>query len=169
MNATPRTAVIALALCLLVKASLCLAAEEEAKSTGLPLPRFASLRSGEVNMRSGPGFRYPIRWVYKRRGLPVEILAEYDFWRRVRDSEGAEGWIHKNELTGKRAGIVTGTARALRDAPQDSAALVAHVEEGVTGQVVSCALDWCKLKFEDAKGYLRKTDFWGAYPSEKFD
>lgn len=140
--------------------------------SGLPLPRFASLRSGEVNMRTGPGTRYPIIWVFKRQGLPVEITAEYDIWRRVRDPEGNEGWVHKNEISGKRAVIVTGTAAALhelRDSPTDTADVKAHLETGVTGQLLSCNIEWCKLKFDGIKGYLRKSDFWGAYPYETFD
>ncbi|MDE1901338.1 MAG: hypothetical protein KGI37_06825 [Alphaproteobacteria bacterium] len=161
----------------------------------LPLPRFAALRSAEVNMRTGPGTRYPIEWVYTRRGLPVEVIAEYDVWRRVRDSEGAEGWINRIELTGKRAAIVTGDAptapppapgtadsnanattpasapptKDLHDDADDSSAVVAHVQAGAIGDLISCAPVWCKLKFGDVKGYMRKSDLWGAYPDEKFD
>ena len=133
------------------------------------LPRFATLRSGEVNMRTGPGTRYPIEWVYTRRGLPVEVIAEYDIWRRVRDPEGVEGWVHKTELTGKRAAVVTGAMRELRDDSDDQSSIVAHLQPGAIGAIVSCAPDWCKMKFDGVKGYLRKTDFWGAYPAETFD
>jgi len=133
------------------------------------LPRFATLRSGEVNMRTGPGTRYPIEWVYTRRGLPVEVTAEYDIWRRVRDPEGIEGWVHKTELTGKRAAVVTGSLRELRSDHDETAAIVAHLEPGALGQIISCAPDWCKLKFDGIKGYLRKSDFWGAHSNETFD
>ena len=141
------------------------------KEAGPPMPRFASLRSGEANMRTGPGTRYPIEWVYKHATLPVEIVAkdDDDIWRRVRDSDGAEGWMHKTELSGKRTGVVTGGAHDLRHKSEDTAAIVAHVEPGAVGQLMSCAKDWCKLKFDSVKGYLRKTDFWGAYPDETFD
>jgi SH3-like domain-containing protein len=143
---------------------------EDGKGTsGLPVPRFASLRSNEVNLRTGPGTRYPIDWVFTREGLPVEITAEYDIWRRVRDPEGAEGWVHKSALTGKRMGMVTGTSRELRDSTDPQSAIVAHLEPGVVGQIQSCAKDWCKLKFDSVKGYLRKTEFWGAEPGEVFD
>ena len=120
-------------------------------------------------MRAGPGTRYPIVWVYARKNLPVEVTAEYDIWRRVRDPEGVEGWVNKNELTGKRNAVVTGSPHELRDGRDDTAAVTAHLEIGALGQLVSCAPDWCKLKFDGVKGYLRKSDFWGAYPNEVFD
>ncbi len=143
------------------------AENDEGKGTsGLPLPRFASLRSDDVNMRTGPGTRYPIEWVFKHQGLPVEITAEYEIWRRVRDPEGAEGWVHKTELSGKRAAIVTGKPIDLVSEPSDTAIVMAHLDVGAVGQITSCAKDWCKLKFDDVKGYLRKTSFWGAYPGE---
>jgi hypothetical protein len=138
--------------------------------SGLPLPRFASLRSGNVNMRMGPGTRYPIAWVFTHQGMPVEILAEYDIWRRVRDTEGTEGWIHKTELSGKRMAIITGAPHdLLRDADYASA-ITAHLDAGAIGQVMSCAKEWCKMKFDGSvKGYARKTWLWGVYPNEVFE
>src|SRR5262245_37242621 len=73
------------------------------KGSGLPLPRFASLRSDEANVRSGPGTRYPIDWVFRRKGMPVEIVAEYENYRKIRDWQGASGWVHQSLLTGKRS------------------------------------------------------------------
>lgn len=137
-------------------------------ATGLPLPRFASLRVIEVNLRTGPGQRYPILWVFKRQGMPVEITAEYEMWRRVRDADGDEGWVHKNALSGKRAALLA-AAHDLRRSDDDSSAAAAHLEAGVTGQILFCKKDWCRLKFDDVKGWLKKSDFWGAYPSEVFD
>lgn len=136
--------------------------------SGLVVPRFASLRSGEVNMRTGPGTRYPIEWVLTHPGLPVEIIAEYEIWRRVRDADGTEGWVHKISLTGKRTAMVMGAVRELRDDRDDQANIVAHLEPGSVGQILSCNKDWCKLKFEGIKGYLRKNQIWGAYPNEVF-
>jgi SH3-like domain-containing protein len=144
-------------------------AEENDLTSHLPLPRFAALRNGAVNMRTGPGTRYPIEWVYARRGLPVEVVAEYDIWRRVRDPEGVEGWVNKTELTGKRSAMVTGKTHELRVDHSDNSNVIAHLEPGAMGQLVSCSQDWCKVKFDDFKGYLRKLDFWGAYPNEIFD
>ena len=154
---------------LIVLAPPAFAGEEADNGSHLPIPRFASLRSGEVNLRTGPGTRYPIAWVYTRKNLPVEVTAEYDIWRRVRDPDGIEGWVNKTELTGKREVLVTGGNHELRDSHDDQAAITAHLEAGAMGQLVSCELDWCKLKFDGVKGYLRKSDFWGTYPNEIFD
>jgi SH3-like domain-containing protein len=163
-------------LCLiLLTASVARAAVNENETeagkgvSGLVVPRFASLRSNEVNMRTGPGTRYPIEWVFTHQGLPVEITAEYEIWRRVKDPEGAEGWVHKSALSGKRSAIITGSMRELHSDTNPQSPVLAHLEVGSSGQLVSCAKDWCKLKFNGIKGYLRKTDFWGAYPNEVFD
>ena len=143
--------------------------DTEGGKTGFPVPRFASLRSDDVNMRTGPGTRYPIEWQFTHKGLPVEITAEYDIWRKVRDPEGAEGWVHKSALTGKRAAIITGTMpRELRDGEDDTSVSLAHLEPGAVGQLLGCGKEWCKVKFSDIKGHLKKTDFWGAYPNETF-
>jgi SH3-like domain-containing protein len=137
--------------------------------SGLPIPRFASLRASDVNLRTGPGTRYPIDWVFTHQGMPIEIIAEYEMWRRVRDAEGDEGWVHKNALSGKRTAIVTGGPHELRAEADGNAQIVAHLEPGAIGQLNSCAKEWCKLKFESTKGYLRKSDFWGAYGQETFN
>jgi SH3-like domain-containing protein len=160
---------LVLLLAVLLASSPAPAAEEANNTSHLPLPRFASLRNGEVNMRAGPGMRYPIEWVYTRRGLPVEITAEYDIWRRVRDPEGTEGWISKAELTGKRFAVVIGGTIDLRDGQNDQAAVLAHLEVGALGQIIFCGKDWCKARFDGVKGFLRKTNLWGAYPNETFD
>ena len=144
-------------------------AAEDKSASGLPIPRFASLRSDEINMRTGPGTRYPIEWVFTKPGIPVEIIAEYEIWRRVRDPQGTEGWMHKSALSGKRMAIVTGGMRDLHDDANLQSAVVAHLESVAVGQLLSCTKDWCKLKFDGTKGYLPKTDFWGAYPAETFD
>ena len=138
-------------------------------ATGMRLPRFAALRSDNVNMRTGPGTRYPIEWVFHRKGLPVEIIAEYEVWRRVRDPDGAVGWVHKSALSGKRAGIVSGAAHELHKSDDVQSVSLAHLEPGVIGQLIACKKDWCQLKFDTIKGYMHKGEFWGAYPNETFD
>ena len=137
--------------------------------SGLALPRFATLRTNEANLRTGPGTRYPIEWVFVHQGLPVEITAEYDIWRRIRDSEGTEGWVHKAELSGKRAAIITGATRDLHRRDDAQTPVLAHLEVGAIGQLLSCKITWCKVNFGGIKGYLRKGDFWGAYPNEGFE
>src|ERR1700757_4096765 len=87
------------------------------KGSGLPLPRFASLRSDEVNVRTGPGTRYPVDWVFKRKGMPVEIVAEFENWRKNRDLQGASGWVHQSLLTGKRSFLIASKAASLHKTP----------------------------------------------------
>ncbi len=137
-------------------------------NSGLALPRFASLRSDEVNLRAGPGTRYPIDWIYKRRDLPVEIEREFEVWRLVRDPDGTKGWVHQATLTGRRSFIVTGGDATLRRDAQDTASAVAILKPGVIGHIRSCAAasDWCQVQAGDYRGYLRRSQFWGALPGE---
>ena len=135
----------------------------------LPLPRFASLRSEEVNLRSGPGVRYPIDWVIQKRDLPVEIVAEYDTWRKIRDHQGAEGWVHQTMLSGRRGLIVTGTAeRLLRKSGDDNSHPVAKIEPGVMGKILQCPrnLNYCRIEVGGFQGWMDRNDFWGVYRGE---
>jgi SH3-like domain-containing protein len=135
----------------------------------LTVPRFASLRHGLVNMRVGPGTRYPIRWVYHRRGLPVEILRDYGIWRYIRDPWGTEGWMHVRNLTSKRTVLITGRIHRLRADPSDKAAAVARVEPAVIGHLERCKGDWCRLTVGSYAGWLRRRDLWGVYPGETLE
>ncbi|WP_239992338.1 SH3 domain-containing protein [Rhodopila globiformis] len=132
------------------------------------LPRFASLRADEVNMRAGPGRRYRINWVYKRRDLPVEIMREYDVWRWVRDPDGIEGWMQQATLMGRRTFIVQKADATLRAEASDAAAAVAILKPGVIGRIRSCeaASDWCNVQAGSYRGYLRREQFWGVFPGE---
>lgn len=132
-------------------------------------PHFASLKSDEVNMRAGPGTNYPIVWVYHRARLPVEVTAEFDVWRRVQDAEGSEGWVHKAMLRNDRYGLTLGKQTALRIKPGDTAPAKAMIGQAVIGNLLACETAWCKLEFKGIKGWMKKADFWGAYPSETFD
>jgi SH3-like domain-containing protein len=132
------------------------------------LPRFASLRSDDVNMRAGPGTRYRIDWVYKRRDLPVEIEREFDVWRWVRDPEGTRGWVHQATLMGRRNFIVQQAAATLRSEASDTASAVAILESGVIGRIRSCeaSSEWCNVQAGNYRGYLRRQQFWGLLPNE---
>ncbi len=143
--------------------------DEAMGKSGLPLPRFASLKSGNVNLRTGPGTRYPIEWVLLRKGIPLEITAEYESWRRVRDNEGAEGWVHKGALSGKRTAIITGSMREVRKDGEDASPIMARATVGATAKILSCDEQWCRLDFGAAKGFLKKEHIWGVYPDELVD
>jgi SH3-like domain-containing protein len=131
-------------------------------ATDLPLPRYASLRADQVNLRTGPGVRYPVDWVFVRRDLPVEIVAEFDTWRKVRDWQGTEGWVHQSMLSGRRTVIVVNGTRALRARPQADAPLVARVEERVVGRLMRCEGGWCRVEFSGIRGWLPRGQFWGG-------
>lgn len=139
--------------------------------SGLPVPRFVTLRAGEVNLRTGPGVRYPVEWVYKRRHLPVEVIAEYDTWRKIRDWQGTQGWVHQGMLSGKRSVIITGRTSPLRKDPDTGANTAALLEEGVVASLLQCPLGttWCQVEADGHKGWLRKVDVWGVYSAEKVE
>ena len=136
------------------------------KGSGLPIPRFAALRSDEVNVRTGPGARYPIDWMFKRKAMPVEIVAEYENWRKIRDWQGASGWVHQSLLTGKRSFIISGKTASLYKTPAASADVVAKLEPEVLGEIRSCDGDWCRVKVSGVSGWVQRTGLWGVYKSE---
>ena len=136
------------------------------KGSGLPIPRFASLRSDEVNVRTGPGTRYPVDWVFKRKTMPVEIVAEYENWRKIRDWQGASGWVHQSLLTGKRSFIIPSKPASLHKTPANQADVVAKLEPEVMGEIRSCSGDWCRVKVSGVSGWLERTEIWGVYKSE---
>jgi SH3-like domain-containing protein len=156
---------IALLLCL-----LSLPAWAAETPSGLPIPRFVSLKNAETNVRTGPGTRYPISWVYRREGLPVEVVEEFDLWRKIRDAEGTSGWVHKMMVEGQRNVMVTGKeARIVRiDADGKSKPLL-KVEPGVIARAVECVPAWCRVQVSGRKGWLEKRYLWGVYPQETFD
>lgn len=141
---------------------------EKPENGSAKLPRFASLRADEVNMRAGPGARYRIEWVYKRRDLPVEIEREFDVWRYVRDPDGIQGWMQHATLMGRRTFIVQHNDATLRAEPKDAAAAVAVLKPGVIGRIRSCdgASDWCNVSTGSYRGWLRREQFWGTLPNE---
>jgi SH3-like domain-containing protein len=131
-----------------------------------PVPRFASLRADEVNLRTGPGERYPIDWVLVKKGLPVEIVQEFDVWRKIRDSQGSEGWVHQRMVAGTRSVIVAGVVRTLRADAAAAAPAVAHVEPGVVARLLECRGSWCRIETAGIKGWLGRSEVWGVYPDE---
>ena len=137
-------------------------------NTGNPLPRFATLRTDEVNMRTGPGTRYPIDWVYKRRDLPVMIEREFEIWRLVRDPEGVKGWVHQATLAPRRTGVVVGGDQTLRQDPKADSPPVAVLKLGVIVRLRSCEAtsDWCQGQVQDYRGWIRRTEMWGIFPGE---
>jgi SH3-like domain-containing protein len=154
----------------------------ETGASGLPLPRFASTRSDKINVRVGPGERYNIAWVYVKKGQPVEILQEFDTWRKIRDVDGQEGWVHQNMLSGNRAGIAmtsaTDTQLPLLARAGDNNGVRAYLGSGFRVDISKCDGSWCEVsatthpKAGSAatyQGYLQQSQLWGVYPNEEFD
>jgi SH3-like domain-containing protein len=141
---------------------------EKGTSTGLPIPRFISLLTDEVNMRVGPGFQYPIEWVYERRGLPVEVEREFGVWRLVLTPDDGRGWVHEATVSGTRTFIVTGGDRILRRQPDDKASALAVLRMGVIGTIRRCKPGdpWCEVSVDGRTGFLPRADFWGTFPGE---
>jgi SH3-like domain-containing protein len=144
--------------------------------SGLPLPRFVSLKPGRVNLRVGPGRDYAVTWLFLKSGLPVEIIQEYDNWRRIRDSEGTEGWVYQSLLSGKRTAMTApwqrdkaGTLLNVYRSADDKSGVVAKVEPGVLGTLKACNGQFCRISFSGASGWISQPEIWGAYPDEKFD
>lgn len=153
--------------------------------TKLPLPRYASLKSNRVNLREGPSKDHRTLWVFQRAGLPVEIVAEFETWRRIRDSEGTEGWVLHNLLSGRRTAVVIPPSGERADSAKSTVPLTAAADEqsaeearlqpGVIGSVKSCGGTWCRLivplpdKRGDVDGYIRQSRLWGVYPNERVE
>jgi SH3-like domain-containing protein len=148
---------------------------EVAKPTGsgLPVPRFVSLKAGRVNVRSGPGEDYKIAWVFTRPGLPIEVIQEYDTWRRIRDSDGTVGWVFQSLLSGKRTAVVAPWAkddpRPIRTSAAPDAPIAAYLQPGVTGEIDGCSAGWCRLEGKGFRGWIAQDQLWGVYPGEDVD
>lgn len=139
---------------------------DEIGASGLPLPRFISISRDVANMRTGPGEQYPIDWVYARPLYPLEIIAEYDLWRQVRDIDGTEGWIHVTLLSGNRTVLITGGVHRLYRRPALDAPAVARLEAGVIGEILECQAAWCRLSAGGVKGWMPRQNIWGIYSGE---
>jgi SH3-like domain-containing protein len=142
-------------------------------TSGLPVPRFVSLKADKVNMHIGPAKTYEVKWVYQRAGLPVEITAESDNWRRIRDADGSEGWVYHSLLSGRRTGQVIAKTKDALVPVYDSAALdasvVARLEPGVLGAVKRCHDGWCLIAGKGFQGWVQQVRLWGVYPNERVE
>jgi SH3-like domain-containing protein len=138
----------------------------------LPLPRFVSLKSDKVNVRKGPSTDQAIVWIFSRAGLPVEVIAESDNWRRVRDSEGADGWVFHSLLSARRTVLVTPWAKSEESVPlyaskSTGSRSVAALQSGVLGNVLECDGEWCQVSVDDYSGYVQQDKLWGVYRGEE--
>lgn len=148
-------------------------AREARRTSGLPLPRFVSLKSDKINVRRGPSSDHPVAWVFQRKGLPVEIIAEFENWRRIRDSDGAEGWVYQSMLSGKRTAVVAPWRRngtvAMHSGPAEADGIVARANAGVVATVDRCSGKWCSISAAGYTGWVEQPMLWGVYPGEDIE
>lgn len=165
------TAVLGAAI-VVVSSGFALAKDTPQTTSGLPVPRFVSLKSDHVNVRSGPTKDNDVAWIYTRSSLPVEITAEFENWRRIRDSEGSEGWVYHSLLSGRRTAVVTAkikdTLTSVYDSADATSAVAARLEAGVVASVRRCASGWCRVTGSGFDGWVEQQRLWGVYPDESF-
>ncbi len=157
-----------------IAACLCTAgipagAGERGPVTNLPLPRFVSMKTTEANVRRGPSLTHRIDWIFKRKDMPLEITAEYGHWRRVRDRDGAGGWVHYSLLSGVRTVMVEKDMTELRTSPDPEAPVVARLELGVVARLKACKAQWCRLDAGGHTGWAQRSQLWGVGADEIID
>ncbi len=145
---------------------------QDGAETGLPIPRFVSLRSNHINARSGPGSRYPIDWVYMQKSAPVEIIAEFELYRKIKDWQGSESWVHKSMLSGKRfVKVITPGENNIYAKDDYKAKIIAKVEDETVGEIKKCPAksNFCLIQFDKINGWLPRQDLYGIYADEIVD
>ncbi len=137
--------------------------------TNLPMPRFVSLKASEANVRRGPSLTHRIDWVFKRRNMPLQVVAEYGHWRRVIDRDGMGGWVHYTMISGARTVIIDQDHLILRARADNASRENAELEAGVIAKIEECALAWCRLSAGGYRGWAPKTAIWGIGETEVLD
>jgi SH3-like domain-containing protein len=141
--------------------------KEGADAVASTIPRFVSFRSEEVNLRTGPGTRYPIKWVYRKEGLPVEVVEEFEHWRKVKLPDGEDGWVFKGMLSGKRNVQIKAEVETVYQRPELNAPKVMRLEKGVVAELKICQEDWCQVSIAGAEGWIKKTSLYGVYANKE--
>ena len=136
------------------------------QGSGLPVPRFVTLKSDKVNMRVGPGREYPLSWVYKQKNLPLKVIAEFDVWRKVIDHEGTIGWVHSQLVTLKRYALIQSRLTKLHRKADEASAVVAVADKGVLLELQICEPLWCRVAANDLRAYVRRDAIWGVLETE---
>lgn len=152
--------------CALLLSSAVFAVDDRGSVTNLPLPRFVSMKTDEGNVRRGPSLTHRIDWVFRHEDMPLQIVAEFGHWRRVIDTEGQGGWMHYSLLSGVRTAIIQKEKTRIRALPADEAAAKAFAERGAIMRLGECSLDWCRVSSGRVKGWVRKSELWGAFSDE---
>jgi SH3-like domain-containing protein len=161
------------ALVALMAAAAPVRAAGDSTTSGLPVPRFVSLKADRVNVRGGPDKDHDVSWIYTRVGWPVEITAEFENWRRIRDSDGSEGWVYHSLLSGKRTASVQGKSKSdlapLHAKADTQSAVMAQLQPGVLAAIKRCTGSWCRIVGDGFDGWIEQNRLWGVYPDEKIE
>jgi SH3-like domain-containing protein len=157
---------LCLALLLLSGASAYAQDITRGPETNLPIPRFVSLKTNEANVRRGPSLSHRIDWVFQRRNMPIQVIAEYGHWRRVVDRDGLGGWVHFRLLSGNRTVIIDTELLPILRRANAEAAIIAKLEAGVIAALDECTPDWCRLRADGYRGWAPKSALWGVTPDE---
>ena len=122
---------------------------------------FLSLKNNEVNLRQGPSFEHPIKFIYKKKYLPVVILDKSETWRKIMDFENNTGWIHVSQLTKKKSGINKKNNSVMYEKPTIYSKPLAKLERGRLVLIIKCKKKWCKTKSGNFTGWIMKDFLWG--------
>lgn len=161
-----RVAAVLAVVCTATTSLPALAEEKRGSVTNLPLPRYVSMKAAEGNVRRGPSLTHRIDWVFKRRGMPLQVTAEYGNWRKVQDRDGAGGWVHYALLSGVRTVLIESEMLPVYASPDPKSQINAHFETGVVARLGSCTPDWCRISAGGYKGWTLKSNLWGVDPDE---
>ena len=143
---------------------------ETGSNSGLPIPRFVSIATGKARARTGPGLKYPVEWVYQRDGLPVQVIKEFDNWRKILDIDGQGGWIHVSLLSGERTALVnTSKYAVMREAPNKKSEAIALLESDLVVEIERCLDQWCRVRRADFSGWVERNLLWGIYEDEQIN
>lgn len=148
--------------------------------TGLPIPRFVSLKSSETNLRKGPNYKFPVNWIYKQKGYPMQLIAEFENWRKLRDEDGSEGWVHENLISGIRHLYIARNNYKIKNEfysaqkselilfkyPDETSYPIARMQIGTLGKLKNCQKEWCKIKIANFSGWVLKQNTWGVLNDE---
>ena len=158
-----------LSILLVLASAMAHAQDKRGQVTHLPLPRYVSMKAAEANVRRGPSLTHRIDWVFKRRGMPLQVTAEYGNWRKVQDRDGAGGWVHYALLSGVRTVLVEADMLPVYASPDPKSQVNAHFESGVVARLGTCSIDWCRISAGGYRGWALKSNLWGVDPDEMRD
>lgn len=146
---------------ILTAAALMAVVGPAAAQSDVELPYWASINVDEARMRKGPSPDVPVTWEYRRKDLPVKVVARFETWRKIEDPDGTQGWMAARLLSRTRTAIVTGEIRPMREDASTSAAVAYRAEPGVVGRITECNNGWCLFDVKGRKGWIQTDHIWG--------